>query len=256
MHQFVLSISSACDIPPDQIKAYEAFMFSTGFFGVSGEPSTADAYERAYKRIKVGKIRLSSASVKKIEDHFDFLLETKDKDIIYIAPASRADAHYSMAIRAAQNSLIKFPRRNIFVINANGVGSAMQPLFYLAYKMYCDGESAEDTVFAINELNQNLSCLIVTPDAHDTLRVNGVGERKLKLLYRVKSEAMIAKKVVEAFAYSGADTLYISHGNCPSLAIKIMQRLNEKLPSKQIQITKMSVIVALNLGVPALIVGF
>ena len=261
MHQFVLALSSSCDIPPDQIAAYDAHMFSTGFVGIPKEPSTADGYARAYKRISSNKVRRSLPSVKKIEDFFDDILERKDKDIVYISPSSRADEHYSYAIKAAQNSLLKFPRRNIYIINANGVGASLQPLFYLGYKMYLDGASAEDTVAALNELSLSLTTLIVTPDILSTLRVSGVGERKLKLLYRVRSEAAIAKKIIDAFSKSNAETLYISHCNSESLAIKIMQRFNDLVPERNIQVNKMSVVCAYTLSthtlsLPALIVGF
>ncbi len=238
MSNFHISISCACDLSPDQIKAYGAHCFAPRFIGLNSEPNTADEYDRAHNKIQNGKVRPTPITTEKIETYFDELLEQNNKSLLHVSPSHLVSDEGARALRATRDEMIKFPRQSVYVLLTTTVGAGMLPLFYAMVKLNDGTRSIEEVFVELTAISRKVVSLCIKKEPN-YMTVTSAQDNN-KLLFKTRSEAQTAKRIADAFLASSSDTLYISHRSQHSLALKIAERVHDTNPKKKVEITRMS----------------
>ena len=79
---------------------------------------------------------------------------------------------------------------------------------------------------------------------------------KKSFVGRSRSEALIAKRITNAFVEGGGDTIVISHALMSDLALKIYDKVKEVAPDKTVEICRASASSVFNSSIPSLSVGY
>ena len=252
---FSISTNSVCDINPQQAKAFSLYCLAPKIIGISEEPSTVEQFERAYRRVQNNKVRCIENTQQHYEKYFDTILDESKETLIHIAPYSFGDLDYARCYRAIGNELIKYPRKQIYLVRSGSTGAGLCALTKLALSLREKGVPAQDVVAYLCDSAINTINIIIKPETH-AYKVDRLCYDKLSFVGRSRSEALIAKRIVNAFVESKASTLVISHALMSELALKIFDRVKEIAPEKDVEIYRSSVSSVCSASLPSLSVGF
>ena len=252
---FSISTNSVCDITSQQAKAYSLFCLAPKIIGLSGEPNTADQFERAYSRILARRVKIVENSQAHYERFFDEVLDQTNSALIHIAPYSQNDMEYYRSYKAIGNELLKYPRKQIYLVRSGATGAGLGALVRLAISLRAKNIPVHDIVAYLCDCAVNTQTLMVTPEAH-AFKVEKLCFDKKTLVGRSRSEALIAKRIANAFALGGGDTIVISHALMSDLALKIYDKVKEIAPEKSVEICRTSASSVFNATIPSLSVGY
>lgn len=252
---FSISTNSLCDIPPAQAKAFSLFCLAPKLIGISREPETVDEFDRAYRRISANKVRRIENTQAYYEKYFDDILDKSAPALIHIAPYSADDHEYARCYRAIGNELLKYPRKQIYLVRSGATGAGLNALVRLALSLRGKGIPAHDVVAYLCDNAINTQTIFVKPEAH-AYKTEKLCFDKKTFVGRSRSEALIAKRIAQAFVASGADFIVISHALMSELALKIYDKVKELAPDKDIEICRASASSVCVNSLPYLSVGY
>ncbi|MBR2988269.1 MAG: DegV family protein, partial [Clostridia bacterium] len=236
---FSISTNSVCDITTQQAKAYSLFCLAPRIIGLSSEPSTADQFERAYSRILAKRVKIVENSQAHYERFFDEILDQTGSALIHIAPYSNGDIEYYRSYKAIANELLKYPRKQIYLVRSGTTGAGLGALVRLAISLRAKNIPVHDIVAYLCDCATSTQTITVTPEAH-AFRVEKLCFDKKSFVGRSRSEALIAKRITNAFVEGGGDTIVISHALMSDLALKIYDKVKEVAPDKTVEICRAS----------------
>ncbi len=127
MEKFCIAISSSADLYADE-RAYNS-IFTAPIKYLDGKVFKIDsvdnppAYRRFYDKLRDGKsFRLRFPTKNDLGEFFDNLIEQGHSSIIYIATSSMLSLDYDNAKKAAMESMIKYRKSEIYVLDSMCVG--------------------------------------------------------------------------------------------------------------------------------------
>lgn len=252
---FSISTNSVCDITTQQAKAFSLFCLSPKIIGLSTEPSTADQFERAYARILANKVRFVENTQAHYEKFFDDVLDKTNSALIHVAPHSNGDIEYYRSYKAIGNELLKYPRKQIYLVRSGTTGAGLSVLVRLALSLRQKNLPVTDVVAYLCDCAVNTQTITVTPETH-AYRVEKLCYDSKSFVGRSRSEALVAKRIANAFVASGGDTIVISHALMSDLALKIYDKVKEIAPEKSVEICRTSASSVFNATIPSLSVGY
>lgn len=132
-----------------------------------GEKNYTDAFEtdQQYEKLHFlsnnSNIKIRPPSKSDFEEFFDSILERYDA-LIHISVSSKLSGAYDNAVRASKNSMIKFPKKQIYIIDSNNFASGLKSLVYKAvnYKNNFGGK-AEDALIHLEMCKNNIVTLVL-----------------------------------------------------------------------------------------------
>ena len=153
---FTISVGGGCDISAAQMAADGICPFR-GTYTLGGIPFS-DRLEYEYdfdnvtELIESGKLLTrTSPTPADYEMFFDSILERGVKSIVHISVDSRLSEDYDCAIKAVRNELVKFPRCEIYVVDAGTFSVGMHPLIERAKYLKSNGFTAAEAFLELNK---------------------------------------------------------------------------------------------------------
>lgn len=243
---FIISVDGTCDTERAQLAAFDVKR-KKRLYRLDGVPFhdnlTLDNEYETLERALLGGADLTCVPPTPIgyEDYFDELLEMFDEDIVHICVGSTFSADYDCAMRALKNEAIKFPKRQLYVVNGNTLSAGLDLLVDRAVTLKNDGLSAAEAFIELSRVVLSLTTLIA-PSSADALIKNGlvpqsVGagktlsplplfalkEGKPILVSRYKGYASLSQRVLKEAA--SAKLAFVSHSGLTSPTRELAARL-------------------------------
>lgn len=231
---FTISVGGGCDISAAQMAADGICPFR-GTYTLGGIPFS-DRLEYEYdfdnvtELIESGKLLTrTSPTPADYEMFFDSVLERGVKSIVHISVDSRLSEDYDCAIKAVRNELVKFPRCEIYVVDAGTFSVGMHPLIERAKYLKSNGLTAAEAFLELNKTAKNVCTYFATEDLSylkrlGKINVNADRGKILNLQYilklntrgkflitgKTRGNLSTAERLAVLTEKSGADKIYLS----------------------------------------------
>ena len=266
MAKFILSTDSSCDVCSYQLKALNIKSLPL-YFTINGRvfPDVFEQdseYEEFYKKIEEGAMpSTSQINTYTHEEYFDDILEnSKCNVIVHLSLSSGLSGTYNNAIKAAKNSMIKFPQSQIYVIDTKGATQAHHYVLDEALKCRDENISGADTFVYLNESIQQMNVWFAVDDLMHLKRggrINGVtavigtmlnikpiliinNEGKLAVVQKVKGYNKVFNEFIKKIKENAIDpehqTYYIASANATEYAPKLKKLILDTFPQATVKI--------------------
>ncbi len=221
---YVISVSDACDVPSAQLVAFRVPHFTHVYPNVS-VPVLDSEYDDAAQTACERELDRQKLTAREVEQYFDELLDRGIDAIIHIAPHSAFSEEYVCCKKAAGNELIKYPRRNVYVVDGKAFSSGLKPLVELAIRLKDEGRTAEETYLALVSAAETVQTYYVTttpeyPHRNGKLAALAQGTRTATIMKLTDSgnfepvkrapAATAVKWLAKAAVEQNYDKLYVS----------------------------------------------
>lgn len=220
---YVITTTSAIDysLPQLQEDGVEVlqYIYSCSDGSKFTSPTTASAFDALYKRHGVFCLGGNN-----FDSFFDDLLE-KHKAIVHISD----NDNYREAQKAAERSMMRYARSNVYVLNSHSTGGGMTPIVRKAVSLKKSGRTAEETFVELGEFSKSVTTVFLVPVTRgktDFIEARSyLNDGKFSVEFRTKSPETMSRKIA---ALIGEKTAYISCGTNPELAIALRRRLPDQ----------------------------
>jgi DegV family protein with EDD domain len=137
---FVLSTDSGAEMLFDQALADNIvivpFRYAVGGTEHIDVFNRNEEYQTFYRALAEHRTMLTICpSVGQCEEAFDEIFETGKRALIHIASASALSDAYKNAVKAAKNTLIKYPGRELYILDSRTVSAGQRLLLHMALQL-------------------------------------------------------------------------------------------------------------------------
>lgn len=223
---------------------------------VSDRLETHDDYDALENEIiDLGRVR-TAPSRKDFGEFFDGFLLNGCDGIIFFAPCSVGGGEYNDAMRAAALSMVKFPKKQVYVVNARAFSVGIIPPLLCAVRAARNGATIDEAFVAANEAAGEIKMLVVMPERNSpfsrairVLAVDGNGEQKP--LFVCRGVPSLAEKLAGVICASSPECVYAAINSRSGRAhLSVIERIREKLPAVRAEAHRMGLF-SLTLALPA-----
>ena len=282
MENYCVATLSNADLFEDEISLYGVkilpIKYLDGKVYREESPNSAYLYHKFYEKLRNGnQPKLKTPQKKDYDEFFDNLIMSGYKRILYLATSSAISSDYATAKKSAIESMIKFRKSQIYVVDT--LSTAMQKgiLAITASKMK-EEKSVEETFVEISQIAKNQCLFTVVYDFENISRsknvkggsVNGgtlVGIKpvlsindngELVLYKRCRGEKNAIANILSYAEKCGADksSFYVYCADNTRNELFTIKMLQEKFPGCSIRVGKAGMINGLLYSPNAVFVGF
>ena len=263
---FAISVDGDCDLPPAQLEAFGVAARQHGYRmdGVLCEsPNCESDYDRLSEEMSDGKLLARDKPTREAyEEFFDSIFETGVRSLVHIAPDPDVTGDYSVAVKAAKNELVKFPRCELYIVNSHAFSAGLLPVINEAIRLRDAGVGAAEA-FVL------LSSLADSPQTRDRFPSSASGKvlnvrpvclaasgGKYAVVRKPRGNAMACAALAKSAASANATEVFVSFGGSPDFAVALKRKLAELLPDVKTELSRTGLLADFFVGGDALVMGF
>lgn len=267
---FIISTDDACDVSYAQLDAFD-IKYKKGLYRLDGfplreAPSTESEHDALCDKLVSGALlSVDPQTSARYEGYFDELFENGAEKVLHICVGSSFSDNYACAERALKNEALKFPRTELYVLDARTLSAGLTLLLERAVLLRDAGIDAGEAFVRLNELTQTTETLLAPHDLDSLIRSKlvsstaDIGKKlvplsllavkngRLTLVSRFKGYASLSQKLADEA--HGAKQLFVSHSGSTAAA----RELGAVVP---VEITRTGLFSTSLVGVNATIIAF
>lgn len=273
---FAISVDGDCDLPPAQLEAFGVAARQHGYRmdGVLCEsPNCESDYDRLSEEMSDGKLLARDKPTREAyEEFFDSIFETGVRSLVHIAPDPEVTGDYSVAVKAAKNELVKFPRCELYIVNSHAFSAGLLPVINEAIRLRDAGVDAAEAFVLLSSLAARAQTCFIPADSPQTrdrfpssasgkvLNVRPVclaaSGGKYAVVRKPRGNAMACAALAKSAASANATEVFVSFGGNPDFAVALKRKLAELLPGIKTELFRTGLLADFFVGGDALVMGF
>ena len=279
---FTLSISSACEVSPAQLKADKVKVYPDRFL-LDGQPfdmlpDIDSDFDTVVSLLNSGRILTRvKPTVESYEAYFDSILERGVKSLLHISVGSEYSDDYYFAEKAVRREMIKFPRAEIVLMDSHTLSAGFGFLYTYAVGLRELGKTASEAYVALSERAKNVDVHFIATDLNPLLREQKIlpavatGNMQLKVTcllhindkkrfsvkYKTHGNALMARALTRLVSRSEtSDRIYTAFARDYDVIRQLRRNLEGESPARYpVETSRMSLFTLSLLGATALAVA-
>lgn len=275
MSNYRIFTDTGCDISPELLAAWDVRCVELvyRFEGEDREYINADMPAVAfYNRMRHGEcVRTAAANIADFTTAFEPVLRD-GSDVLYLAFSSGLSTTFHSAGIAASELREKYPERHIYIVDTLCASAGLGMMVYMASQNREHGMSAEENARYVEEKRLSLCHWFTVDDlaylkrggrvsaaaavAGSVLGIKPIlhmdNEGHLILMHKIRGRKQairsMAEKYMELAKDPAAGPVFISHGDCPSDAVRLDDHLFEMAGIRASVITDIGPVIGAHSG--------